>query len=556
MAGPGSDRLADEVLKDLAPQIEQIRKTFQAPSLAIGVTHKSARSFRGFGYANAETGRVPDENTIYGMGSCTKAFTSTLLARLAQDGKLDLDVPVSDRFSGLNTVFNPLVAAEMTVRDMASHCIGLDQLLYEVVGKHGSILAQRSDVVSIFNNLPKVAEFRSEWMYDNWLFALAGVVITQLTGKTFGTLVKDEIFTRLGMNRSYFEYPPDDNHAIPYLIFDDKPIEPQPLPSFGDGDAFDSSGSMRSCVKDMLTWTEALIKVHKDSYPRSSFVSWLSSWFTGRKDRSSISLGSDLHDALATIQEPYFPLAKDDNQKYAMGLYSFHLPTPEINTVTNQDVISTPYTLGQHSKARRVIGHTGEYGGFLSVYWTFPDEEAAIVVLCNSFEINGDPTNIIAQLIAQELFEMKPKLDFTQITREITLNAQKRWTHLQRDWERNRHLGTQPAALSSYSGAFKHSGLNMSLVFSVVESHPIPHMRMIINGLPDQVFDLYHYHHNSWTFLPETRDACIAHGYSAFISEWENVVLDFENDVDGVFQVVNWKLSPDARVNQTIFQRE
>ncbi|KAM0543845.1 hypothetical protein ACHAPJ_012082 [Fusarium lateritium] len=326
----------------------------------------------------------------------------------AQDGKLDLDVPVSDKFLGLKSVFNPSVAANMTVRDMASHCVGLDQLLYEVVGKQC-------------------------------------VVTSQLTGKTLGTLVKDEIFIRLGMDRSYFRYPPDENYAIPYLVFDDRSPEAKPLPAFVDGDAFDSSGSMRPCVKYMLASVETLIKPIYSAF-LDLLAILLVHWQAIRLNK-------------------FFRIicTKRLRQFRSHTFLSPKMTSKKINTVTNVDVISNAYVLWHESKPRPAIGHTGEYGGLLPVYWTFPEDEAAIVVLCNSFEVNGDPTNIIAQLIGQELFDLKPKVDFTQVTKEIAANAQKRWTSLRKDWESHREQDTQPVALSSYSGKIKHDGLNMNL---------------------------------------------------------------------------------------------
>ncbi|KAJ3533043.1 hypothetical protein NM208_g8159 [Fusarium decemcellulare] len=524
---PGGERqFVDKILDENAAKIEQIRETFQAPSFAVGVIRKGERFFRGFGYANHETRRKPDDKTIYGVGSCTKAFTATILARLAHDGALDLDVPVSDNMPDLKTACNPVVGETMTTRDMASHCVGLGHMLYRFIGKHGMVFTDRSDVPLIFNSLPKVAEFRSEWQYNNWLYALSGVLITQLSGKSLGSMAEEEIFSKLAMERSSFTSPADDNFATSYLVFDNRPAQPMPLPSLADGDAFDSSGAMRSCVSDMLTWADALMKARRAS----------------------------LREALAEIQEPYFPLADDPNQQYAMGLYSLHLPTPEINAVTN--IYANPsYILGQDSRPRAVIGHPGEYGGFLSVYWTFPEDETAIVVLCNSFGINGNPANIVAQLIAQELFDMKPRVEFVQVAESTVANARKRWTDLRGAWISRRVLGTEPAALDSYTGRFYNVALAMELQFTVLQVDPAPRLCLVINGRPEQDFKLTYYHHDTWTFLPETRDECIFEGYSSYVSRLECVILEFHTFLDDMFQEVKWQLDPDPRDSPTVFQR-
>ena len=71
---------------------------------------------------------------------------------------------------------------------------------------------------------------------------------------------------------------------------------------------------------------------------------------------------------MAEIQKSYFTLAKDHKQAYAMGLYTYRLPIHEINTVTNADLHTIPYVLGRDSPERVMIGHAGEYGGFLTAY--------------------------------------------------------------------------------------------------------------------------------------------------------------------------------------------
>jgi hypothetical protein len=118
--------------------------------------------------------------------------------------------------------------------------------------------------------------------------------------------------------------------------------------------------------------------------------SWLSACFKPRQPCSprphhekvpnQSTLLQPLLRALKAAQTPLFPLATDPKQAYALGLFTFQLPTTEMNVVTNTDVIITPYRIGAHSPSMTVVGHTGELGGFLSAYWTFHDEGSAVVV--------------------------------------------------------------------------------------------------------------------------------------------------------------------------------
>ncbi|KAG2417188.1 hypothetical protein HFD88_008406 [Aspergillus terreus] len=284
-ANPACTLTVASGLHEITPMIEAIRTLFQAPSFSIGVVYHGETIYtQGFGHADEESGRVPDEDTVYTIASCTKGFTGTAVGLLVNEGKLDFDEKVAHYTPSFFTRNNPAVSQQMTVRDMLSHCSGLSPLPYEVVGKNGSVFARREDVIQICNHLPRESEFRSEWKYNNWMFALAGVLIQQTSQQTFGRLVQREVFDVLGMSHTACENPNvDDNYARPYLAFSDGSKQLIHLPDLSDGWAFDASGRRIS------------------------------------------------------------PLSSDPKQAYAMGLFTFQLPTTEMNLVTNTDVIiSTP----------------------------------------------------------------------------------------------------------------------------------------------------------------------------------------------------------------------
>ncbi|KAI5456153.1 beta-lactamase/transpeptidase-like protein [Mariannaea sp. PMI_226] len=493
--GDKDPAVALERLKSIVGPIEEIRKIFKAPSLSIGVNYNGEKLWtKGFGLANEETGLVPNSQTVYSIGSCTKGFTGTALSLLAQRGVVDLDAPVSSKISSLETKGNPVVAEKMTIQDMLSHCAGLSTMPFEVAGKGGHVIVKYQDIIQIVNHLPPVATFKSEWMYSNWMYAVAGILIAQESRMSYSQFVQKEILDKIGMKRTYMDPPNDGNHALPYLVFDKKLPKPVGLPRLNNGMAFDSSGSVRSCVDDLLLWSIALMQA----------------WRHAKSSRHH-KAQSDLAISMATAQTPHFPLAGDSNQQYALGLFNLHLPTTEMNVVTNPDVNDRHYSIGKDSGDRLAIGHTGELGGFLSAYWTFPDDDCSIVVLANSFQINGDPTNIIAQLLAQTLLDMKPEVDFEEVAKNVVSNAKGRWDSVVAEWKKNRCRGTSPEPLVAYIGNYCNEGLAMNLSITLTDNASNP-LCLCINDTKEQVFYMYHYHADSWTFLPETRDDCIDNG--------------------------------------------
>jgi CubicO group peptidase (beta-lactamase class C family) len=124
-----------------------------------------------------------------------------------EQGKISLDEKVTHYIPSFYAKHSPSVSQQMTVRDFISHCSDLTPLPYYAIGKNDSVFARREDVIQICNNLPYEPEFRSELKYNNWMFALAGVLIQQESQRTFGQLVKHEVLKPLGMPRTATKNP-------------------------------------------------------------------------------------------------------------------------------------------------------------------------------------------------------------------------------------------------------------------------------------------------------------------------------------------------------------
>lgn len=87
----------DPRLKGLDTFALRILKEWDAPGVTIAVVEKNKVIYTGgFGYSNYEKKIPVTENTLFAIGSCTKAFTSSILGMLEKEGKVSLDKPVRD----------------------------------------------------------------------------------------------------------------------------------------------------------------------------------------------------------------------------------------------------------------------------------------------------------------------------------------------------------------------------------------------------------------------------------------------------------------------------
>ena len=239
------------------------------------------------------------------------------------------------------------------------------------------------------------------------------------------------------MDWSFTANPDDEDFAHGYKVFNDGRMSEDSLPLLEGGDAFDGSGSLRSCVNDMNSWCKVFIQAMRTqpSINHDSEAARSPSDASIAIESSPSLTKNHILKALRTATQPHFSLAKDARQAYGLGLFSFHVPTCEMNTVTNGHApdIMESYTLGADSSPMVVIGHTGDLGSYTNAYWTFPKPESAIIVMTNAGSTNGDPSNIVAQALMQALFEMQPAIDYENLASGVLAkpkpNGRKCLTH-------------------------------------------------------------------------------------------------------------------------------
>src|SRR5690242_7100363 len=107
---------------------QYITKTMQDwkdPGLAIAVVRDdSIVLMKGYGTRTMGKTEPVDEHTIFAIGSSSKAFTSTLVAMMVDDGKMRWDAPATTYLPNLQ-MYDPYVTRELTLRDLLTHRSGL-----------------------------------------------------------------------------------------------------------------------------------------------------------------------------------------------------------------------------------------------------------------------------------------------------------------------------------------------------------------------------------------------------------------------------------------------
>jgi CubicO group peptidase (beta-lactamase class C family) len=83
-------------LQRFAKQVDDLRQRLRIPGLSVGIVKDQKLVWaKGFGYADVENKIPATPDTLFHLASITKTFASMLIMQLVEQGKLDLDEPVS-----------------------------------------------------------------------------------------------------------------------------------------------------------------------------------------------------------------------------------------------------------------------------------------------------------------------------------------------------------------------------------------------------------------------------------------------------------------------------
>ena len=187
------------ILSQFEAHAEQARKDWGVPGMAMAVVQDDKMIYaKGFGTKALGGSEPVDENTVFQIGSTSKAFTSALVAQLVTEGRLKWDDKVVDYLPDF-AMSDPWVAKEFTVEDLLAMRSGLP----EHVGDTQYFLGySREDLMRSLRNIQPTGQFRVTYGYNNLLYTTAGQLIEAVTGESYEQNLQDRIFGPLGMASS------------------------------------------------------------------------------------------------------------------------------------------------------------------------------------------------------------------------------------------------------------------------------------------------------------------------------------------------------------------
>jgi len=317
----------DEVTADVRTLAEAYIRDDISPGLVIALRSGETTWIEAFGTSDIGIGNplMPEHQFL--VGSIAKQFTAAAVLRLVEEGRADLDAPISSCLPEA-----PESWSGITLRQLLNHTSGICSYGNMPFDLGGGALGSEA-VFGFIAATDVVFAPGEDWVYSTAAYSVLAYAVERITGEAFEAFVEREFLEPLGMAKTGYRMLREPEHLAGYhfvywqgeAMFDDPP-----------DDVLGLGAGMYSTVSDLLVWEAALRSGRVVSETTLAEM-------TMPTETGPAVGGGVVHD-------------------YGLGL---ELRFDEGGVLTK-------------------VGHAGTAGGHIGVLWSYPVEDRVLIVLQNS----------------------------------------------------------------------------------------------------------------------------------------------------------------------------
>lgn len=243
------EKEGEKLIRDIEEHVLSSMKEGDIPGLSLVIIQGNKQTIKTYGFSNTEENRPITPETLYEIGSCSKAFTALAVTYLEQENKLDLDDKVSDYLPWFK-VTNEESPVEITIGQLLYHTSGIPWNTIAKIPESSASDALEQTVRKLINqeldHLPG-----EEYQYATINYDVLALIIEKVTNQPFETFLQESIVDSLQLNSTSVGTPIDPNlMANGYKIGYFK-ARKYDAPTFKGNNA---AGYVISNVLDMATW--------------------------------------------------------------------------------------------------------------------------------------------------------------------------------------------------------------------------------------------------------------------------------------------------------------
>ena len=361
---------------------------------------------------------TPD--TVFPLASCSKAFTTTAMALLVDEGKMAWDDPVR-RHVPFFRLSDPLADHAVTLRDLLCHRTGLrghDLLWYRAPWSPEEAV-RRAGLLP----LDAISRSLARSRYQSTMFTAAGLAVSQAAGMPWHDFVKKRLLDPLDMSATVFT-------------------------STAAAKAADrASGHRFNQLGNVVTLATAPMEKPDAAWTAHSTARDLAKWLR-------FQLGDGMTDGKRLVS------AHNLEETHAPQMV---IPLLGIPRATHPETVQMSYALAwvvQDYRGEKLVSHAGALDGFRVHLTMVPHQRLGIVVLAN---LEGTRMNLALSNALVDHLLGAPKKDWNGLYLRLMRGEADKVTEQARAWEARRVQGTKPNhELSDYAGRYENPAYGVS----------------------------------------------------------------------------------------------
>lgn len=299
------------------------------------------------GLADRASGTPMTTATRLRIASISKTFTAATVLQLVEEGKIDLNAPISTYLPKVLPNGNTI-----TVRNLLQHTTGLYDYLEDrryvslVYSQPDRIFAPQELVNFALENPPLFApNAPGKWDYSSTNFVILGMLVEQTTGEPLAKVMRARIFEPLGLSNTFFA--PDET------------IEGQASGYFKDANYTRAAMSFGFATANLVSNPADVVKFGDALFAGKLFTN---------------------------------PETLAEMETFVSGQGQYNMPDLEYGLGLMRNVLP----VGRAASTSRVMGHIGGFGGFRSALWSSPQQGITIALGVN--QGSTDPNTLAAKV--------------------------------------------------------------------------------------------------------------------------------------------------------------
>ena len=273
-------------------RIHQIIKRHHLPSVAVALIDDQNTIWQDtFGWANIEEKIPARSDTVYKLWSVAKVFTAIETMRLVEEGRVDLDAPLTEYIPDFSIQSRFPDSEPITIRSILAHHSGLPRHSYHprMPGAGDDTLLGK--MARSMKDGHLVFPVNSRFKYSNIGPDILGYIIQESRDKSYAYYMEEGLLARIGMKDSSFLFPPQKNVALGYEYYKKKyyPRQQGDINSLPSGNLYSTIEDMGAFVKfifrdgqagrEQIIKPETLERMYEDQslserYPQPMGLGW------------------------------------------------------------------------------------------------------------------------------------------------------------------------------------------------------------------------------------------------------------------------------------------